>query len=414
MTAIETSGPSPTRTRSRRRAGADAARPAPARRRRAVDGAARAHRHAHHRRVRLAGRGCHPRHRHRLPQRAARRGHGLHHHRRLPARLGRRRPRVAGPGAHRPRPRRQPRLLRRLGRRHDLRHHLHRGHGHPRRPESTRHHRRRPRPRCRGGQRPRHRAAPPRPRPPHRARRRGRHRVRRPRHARHGRRWRSEPPRQRRSADCHPGSTTPPAARLVRPSTRALPSTSAERPASPRSSRPRPRTSSRPRLISLPHWEDYRTAEAEGFASIGDGGTGSEHFINWEYAADDDVLDPARPESLDVRHHGRRASSWSQRCTWLRQAPRSRTCPSSAAPLTQWHIHDNLCFFNPPDGAGPASAASPRRRGLRAPAVPVPGHPDDPRVDHAAPVRSVRRPRGRRCGQILEGEERLCDTAHGH
>ena len=51
-------------------------------------------------------------------------------------------------------------------------------------------------------------------------------------------------------------------------------------------------------VVRLPQWSDYRVAEAAGFHSIGDGLTGFEHFINWDWINDDVTLDPDHPESL--------------------------------------------------------------------------------------------------------------------
>ena len=51
-------------------------------------------------------------------------------------------------------------------------------------------------------------------------------------------------------------------------------------------------------IVRLPHWSDYRVAEEAGFHSIGDGATGFEHFINWNWINDDVTMDPDHPESL--------------------------------------------------------------------------------------------------------------------
>ena len=51
-------------------------------------------------------------------------------------------------------------------------------------------------------------------------------------------------------------------------------------------------------VVRLPQWADYRDAEAAGFHSIGDGLTGFEHFINWDWINDGVTLDPDHPESL--------------------------------------------------------------------------------------------------------------------
>ena len=167
-------------------------------------------------------------------------------------------------------------------------------------------------------------------------------------------------------------------------------------------------------LISLPYWEDYRTAEAEGFVSIGDGATGYEHFINWEYAADDNVLDPARPESLMYATAG---GGRELVAAMYMAAPGTslEDVPEFGGALTQWHVHDNLCFFDPPDGEGArvGSVTPPEQdcpAGLfRFPATPmihvwITPHPCGP----FAALEGVG------AGQILPGEQRLCDQAHGH
>ncbi|HMQ27196.1 MAG TPA: hypothetical protein PKA98_14490, partial [Acidimicrobiales bacterium] len=61
-------------------------------------------------------------------------------------------------------------------------------------------------------------------------------------------------------------------------------------------------------VADLPQWADYRDAEAAGFHSIGDGGTGIEHFISPEFQEDPTILDPDRPETLvyDTSDGGRR------------------------------------------------------------------------------------------------------------
>ena len=51
-------------------------------------------------------------------------------------------------------------------------------------------------------------------------------------------------------------------------------------------------------LADLPQWADPEVAEAAGFHSIGDGATGHEHYIQWDWIDDDVALDPDHPESL--------------------------------------------------------------------------------------------------------------------
>jgi hypothetical protein len=167
-------------------------------------------------------------------------------------------------------------------------------------------------------------------------------------------------------------------------------------------------------LLTLPHWEDFAVAEAEGFRSIGDGFTGSEHFINWDFAADDNVLDPARPESLmyDTTGGGRRLVA-----AMYMAAPGTSldAVPELGGALTQWHIHDNLCFLPGSGDAGPRVAGLTDATGacgeglIQFPATPmihvwIESHP-------CGPFAALEGVGG---GQIAEGETRLCDTAHGH
>ena len=86
--------------------------------------------------------------------------------------------------------------------------------------------------------------------------------------------------------------------------------------------------------------------------------------------------------------------------------------PDVGGALTQWHIHDNLCFTDDP--------AAPRWRASRASGGDCPRDlqafdpvPDDPRVDHQHPCGPFAALEGVGAGQIKEGETRLCDHAHG-
>ena len=51
-------------------------------------------------------------------------------------------------------------------------------------------------------------------------------------------------------------------------------------------------------LDVLPRWATTEAAEADGFRSIGDASTGSEHYIRYDYITDDRFMDPNYPESL--------------------------------------------------------------------------------------------------------------------
>jgi hypothetical protein len=84
--------------------------------------------------------------------------------------------------------------------------------------------------------------------------------------------------------------------------------------------------------------------------------------------------------------------------------------PDVGGKLTQWHIHNNLCFTSTGRVAGLTNPDGSCRAGLNkgneAPMIHVwiTPHP-------CGPFASLE---GVGAGQIKEGETRLCDTAHGH
>jgi hypothetical protein len=87
--------------------------------------------------------------------------------------------------------------------------------------------------------------------------------------------------------------------------------------------------------------------------------------------------------------------------------------PDIGGPLTQWHIHDNLCFT--PDQQAPRVAGLTDANGnCRSPLVklaPVP-------MIHVWIVPQVCGPfaalEGIGAGQIKPGQQRLCDTVHSN
>jgi hypothetical protein len=164
-------------------------------------------------------------------------------------------------------------------------------------------------------------------------------------------------------------------------------------------------------LIRLPMWSDPAVAEAAGFHTLGDGLTGDEHLINWDFVQDDTILDPDKPEALvyDTRSGKRVLES---AMFMLKPGSTLDTVPDIGGPLTQWHIHDNLCFTDDPvaphvagltDGSG----------NCRPPTVKLPSVP----MIHVwitpqkcGPFAALE---GVGAGQIKPGETRLCDQAHG-
>jgi hypothetical protein len=97
-------------------------------------------------------------------------------------------------------------------------------------------------------------------------------------------------------------------------------------------------------LAGLPRWADHRVAEAAGFRSIGDGGTGHEHFIQWDWINDDVALDPAFPESLVYEPQPDGTGRLVSAMYMLPATVGLDEVPDIGGRLMQWHIHDNLCF----------------------------------------------------------------------
>jgi hypothetical protein len=160
-------------------------------------------------------------------------------------------------------------------------------------------------------------------------------------------------------------------------------------------------------LRLLPQWSDPEYALSNGFHSIGDGFTGTEHFVNNEFLDDPAIFDPTRPESLvwDTSSGERRlvaAMYMLQRGTPLDEAP------NIGGNLMQWHIHNDLCFSQTGQVVGLTSNGE-------CPPGQIP--PDNTPMVHVwlepHPCGPFAALEGIGGGQIAEGEEVLCDHAHG-
>ena len=167
-------------------------------------------------------------------------------------------------------------------------------------------------------------------------------------------------------------------------------------------------------VVRLPQWSDYETAEAAGFRSIGDGGFAGahEHFVQWDWINDDVILDPDAPESLvyEVQEDGSRKLVSAM--YMLPDDVALDEVPDIGGKLMQWHIHDNLCFSTDPEQprvAGITDGDGNCRPGLTkfAPAAMIHVWITPHKCGPFAALE------GLGAGQILEGEERLCDHAHG-
>jgi hypothetical protein len=98
-------------------------------------------------------------------------------------------------------------------------------------------------------------------------------------------------------------------------------------------------------LKTLPKWSDYETALADGFQSIGDGITGEEHVIHWDWINDGDIFDPSHPESLVYRVDRATQQRTLEAAMYiLPDRYDLQHLPSISSNLVQFHVHDNLCF----------------------------------------------------------------------
>jgi hypothetical protein len=161
-------------------------------------------------------------------------------------------------------------------------------------------------------------------------------------------------------------------------------------------------------LLLLPQWADPEYALANGFHSIGDGFTGTEHFINDENIDDPSIFDPAKPESLvwDTTSGERRlvaAMYMLERGTPLEDAP------NLGGNLMQWHIHNNLCYTPSGQVVGITNGDGECPPGLILP-EPTPMVHVWLEPQACGPFSALEGIGG---GQINEGEEVLCNEAHG-
>lgn len=181
-------------------------------------------------------------------------------------------------------------------------------------------------------------------------------------------------------------------------------------------------------LARLPQFTDPAHAFDMGYRSIGDSITGFEHFIKWDLINDDKVLDPDYPEALvyEVADQDRSFGGIDapppagtrklvSAMFMLAEGSTLDSVPDLGGALTQWHVHGDLCFS--PDPPGP--------EGPRVVGVTEVGGPCTPPTERLTPVPMIHvwivsHPcgpfaalEGTGAGQVQEGEERLCDHAHG-
>ena len=165
-------------------------------------------------------------------------------------------------------------------------------------------------------------------------------------------------------------------------------------------------------IAALKKYDSPMAAYAAGYRSIGDGITGDEHYVNWSYVNDGHILDPSRPESLvyEVRDGAQHVVA---AMYMLPFGSRFTDAPNVGGPLTQWHIHANLCLTDNPNqrvvsglttiggGCPPGSSNA-----GNTPMIHVWVVPND-----CGPFAALE---GIGAGQVPAGQTRVCDTRYAN
>jgi hypothetical protein len=162
----------------------------------------------------------------------------------------------------------------------------------------------------------------------------------------------------------------------------------------------------------LPQWADLDAVEAAGFRSIGDGNTGHEHYIQWDWIEDEVWLDPDHPESLVFEPQPDGSKKLVSAMFMLPSTYTLDDVPDYGGALMQWHVHGDLCF-TPDHDAPQVAGLKPVGGACQAPLVDFPLSP----MIHVwitptrcGPFAALEGVAG---GQVPDGEVVLCDHAHG-
>jgi hypothetical protein len=103
----------------------------------------------------------------------------------------------------------------------------------------------------------------------------------------------------------------------------------------------------------IARFDDFKIAEAEGYrrsTPFRFGQWGPAHFANRAYGRDGQYMDPARPRALVYM---RMPDGRTVLLGAMFVAPKGQG-PRPGGPLTDWHVHDNLCLT----GAGTVALAT--------------------------------------------------------
>ena len=100
-------------------------------------------------------------------------------------------------------------------------------------------------------------------------------------------------------------------------------------------------------IVDLERFQYPQEAYAAGYRSIGDAGTGDEHYVNWSYSNDGHILDPKRPESIVYEYRNGQQTAVAAMYS-LPFGSSFADVPDVGGALTQWHVHANLCLTDDP------------------------------------------------------------------
>jgi hypothetical protein len=103
-------------------------------------------------------------------------------------------------------------------------------------------------------------------------------------------------------------------------------------------------------LAGMAPFPNVTAVEAAGYRSIGDAGTGFEHFVNWTYFNDGIEMDPNRIESIVIKIGPNGEKVVASAMFILNLGKGLGDVPEIAGSLTSWHNHTNLCWV--PNGEG--------------------------------------------------------------
>ena len=165
----------------------------------------------------------------------------------------------------------------------------------------------------------------------------------------------------------------------------------------------------------LPKFATPEIALEYGFTSIQDASTGVEHYINWPWINDEHELNPNYPESLVFAVGPGGTRTLVSAMYMVGDEYTLETVPDVGGSLTQWHIHNNLCFSQDPTISGitrvvgVTSEDGPCSFGVKLRANPMLHVWLTPQA--CGPFAALE---GIGAGQIKPGEERLCDEVHSH